>query len=344
MKKRFRKNYYRFLIISFIIMFIIYTILWLFLYKFEAYQPKNIAISFVKEFNKKDYKTINKYLTYNKNEFVNKDSINEYLSKNINKKISFDKKIGEYQDNQPVYSITLSNEKIGVIYLKKQKKKGLFNLTKWEIDKITGFIPKRNDITIFTYGDHDLYLNNIKVDKSNIVDNNYLTEELKEVTKYINLDGLKKYEIKDVFVNNLSLEGYKYYQNENEYIFYNEDISLLNEEKYLLKEISEIYTRYVVNEIGFNNFSSYLINGSKTYNFMKDVAKTNIWSGNHSPTIFSNFEYINMHKYSSNAYSITIKYDYEFNVGNNKREFSSKIDLYMIKINNVWKVALLKIT
>ena len=338
--KRFWNHYRIFLIISFIIIFVIWELLWSYLYFYEKSRPTYEAEKVSKLFQKGQTEKILKYVNI-EGKYNTKDSAEKIMKNDLKKaKISYEKKMGEYKNESPVYSILNKDKEIAVVKLKESSKKDMFNTRKWEISNIN-YAYAKEDIKIIALPDEKIAINGIELSKDDVTDENYYLEKLNNVLPYVDFLPLVMYEIADVYKNSvIDYEKSSFQKKGNVYsLIYPSDEKLLEEHKEFLTNWCKNYTKYVVNEATFGSISGAVVQNSNAYNFLRTVANTNIWLAAHTPTEFSDFTFENMQKYQDDLYSVDIKYDYSFYVNDDLKEYQTSLTLYLIEINDYWYIA-----
>lgn len=345
MSKKFWKIYKIFVVAFLTFTLCLFVTLWLFLSSFEASEPTNLVADVVSFFENNNTKKIKKYLSYKESIFNTEKIIDELINTKLNKKEYHYEKTPKDNDKELKYLIKSGTEKIATVTLTLNQKKGMFNLNRWDISSITDLLGEEKTIDVIAPKNYDIYLNDVLIPTTYLKDENYLTSELTNINKYIKVSPLNKYIIKGLYnepilksiVDDKNIE---IIQKENTYFVKFKGNNKLQEElKEYIENFCKNYTRYVVNEQGFGTISSYVIPSSKAYTFLRDVAGSNNWMGNHTPTEFTELIFENMQMYNDEAFSIDVKYTYSYKVLGKEKNFDALLTLYMVKQNNKWLIA-----
>ncbi len=335
MRRKFWKHYRIYVITMLVLILIVSVIFYLFLDSYEKGRSTYLAQSVVDSINNKNYKDIIKNIEIDK--FTSEEYYQNILSNYQN--VSYEKKMGVYKDDIPVYSITSDDKEIAVVTLKASDKKGLFNINRWEFDNIELSLEK-SDITVVIPHNIEVFINGNKIDDSYLKDSNYYPDNIKNIKDKIEFEPLNEYVIKDIYVDSIvTLSKGTVIKNDSTYTYdFGSNETLLNEVKGYLENLCYDYNRYVSNEHAFGKFTPYLLTGTPTYKFMSGVQYTNVWSKKHSPTVFSNFKLDNMQVYSDSLFSIRATYHYEYVVNgtDTTRAYDADITLLMVKKNDKW--------
>ena len=335
MKKKFWKHYRIFCLIVLSIIIIISIIFYLFLDSYEQGRSTYLAESIVNNINKGNNSEVIKYIK--KENYTSENYYKTILQRYNN--VSYEKKMGVYKDNSPVYSIINGDKEIATVLLKASDKKGLFNINRWLIDKIELSLNK-DDITVIAPHNIDVYINGYKVDKKYINNELYYLSNISNIKNQINVESLNEWIITDVYEDSVVTLSDGNIVNKKGYFVYDfgSNDTLLNELHDYLQNICYDYSRYVSNEHGFDKVTPYLLTKTPTYSFLYGVKNTNIWSKNHTPTVFSNFKLSNMQVYNSDVFSVEATYDYEYVVNSTqeKRNYKAELTLLMVKKNGKW--------
>ena len=338
--RKFWKHYRIFIIVMLIVIFSIWSLLWSYLYFYEKSRPEYEVDKISQLFKKGKVDKIIKYVDV-KGKYNTKESLKKIMKENLKKSsISYEKKRGEFKNEMPVYSILNDGKEIAVIRLKQSSKREMFNTVNWKIDNIE-YNSLKETIEIVALPNEKVTINGIEVSKEEITDDNYIPKQLNNVLKYVDYSPLVKYEIDDVYQNSVvDFEKSSFKKEDNVYTYsYPSDEKLLEEHKEFLTNWCKNYTKYVVNETNFGSISSFVIQSSNAYSFLRTVANTNIWLAAHTPTEFSGFTFDNMQKYQDDLYSVDIKYDYSFYVSGDLKEYQTSLSLYLIEVDGKWLIA-----
>ncbi len=337
MRKKFWRHYRIFCLIAFVLIIGFAIFFWLFLSSYEQGRSTYLVQDIVDGFNKKDYDYLIQKI--DKIGFTNNDYYEKILSSKNYQDVSFERKMGVYKDDAPVYSIKSNNQEIAVVSLKLAPEKGLFNINRWLIDKMELTI-ETNDISIVVPKGIKPFINGQAVDDSYIQDNEYYPPNIKNILNKVNFEALNEYVVPNVYEEStITLSSGTIYKKENFYSYdFGADEELLNSLASYLEQLCYAYNRYVSNEHIFEKLTPYLLTNTPTYTFLSGVKYTNVWSWNHTPTKFSNFELKNMQVYNDELFSVEITHDYEYTVyeTNETRKYTANLTLLMVKKNGKW--------
>ncbi len=344
MSKKFWKIYKIYIIVFSVIIISLFVTLWLFLSSFEKSEPTNLVMDVIDNFENKKINKIKKYIEI-KNEDINKkEIIDELILEKINKNDFSYEKINS-SEQVLKYSINGDNYKIATIVLKLNDKKGMFNLKRWDVLRIDDLLPEARTINIISPKGYEIYLYDELLKDDYLTEDNYLTKELTNIKKYTEVDSLNKYTVEGIYkepniksiFNNKEVEIIK--KEDNYFVKFASNENILNEQSNYIKNFCTNYTRYVINEQGFNSISSYVISSSNAYKFLRSIANSNQWMGNHTKAVFSDINLTNMQMYNENAFSVEANYNYSYKVLNKEQKYETNLTIYMVKQNNEWKIA-----
>ena len=340
LKKNYFWNIYK-IIFTILLVLVICTwiLLWIFLTSYEAGRPTHLADEVVSMYQKKNVNRISKYVDLKDNAFNNKKTLKESIKKTINKDIKYTKKAGKYTDKKPVYSIISNNKEIGVLTLKAKSRKGLFGIKRWQIDNINPLLETKT-IIINAPDDVNVTVNGRLLDNKSLDNENYLTEDLIFISNYKEIKPFLSYKIDDMYDSfEIELSSGEFNNNDNVYTYvYPEDKELLSSLQDNLIDFCYNYTRYVLKETTFASISKYVMNGTDTFTFLRGIASTNIWSGNHTPVEFSDIEFNNMEKYNDDVFKVDVKYTYKFTSSIGEQVSDANLTLYLINNNGNWQI------
>ena len=323
-----------------ILMMILLISFWINLDAYEKSLPVYEAQRMTELFQKGKYQKIVDYLSIEEG-FNTKEALQNIIKESFNDtNFKYEKKRGLFNKDKPVYSILHGKDEIAILELKKSNQKGLMNTSKWEVKKLDYHFEKEN-LTIYALPDEVITINGIEVSKDYITQEDYALDKLTNVLKYVNINPLVKYDIKDIYKgSSIKFTKGDYLKDGSTYTYhYPDNQELLNNHKEFLINWCKNYTKYVVNEEVFSSISGSVVTNSNAYNFLRNVASTNIWLARHTPTVFTDFTFENMQMYTDDLYSVDIKYNYSFYVNNDLKEYQTSLTLYLIKVNSNWLIA-----
>ena len=115
---------------------------------------------------------------------------------------------------------------------------------------------------------------------------------------------------------------------------------LIEEQESRIKEITEIYGKYVVNYEGFAKLSPYILPGSYAYSYLSRISKTNIWLEVSREPAFSDMKVYNYQSYTKDCFSCEVSFDLQvsYNSGSLK-DYPTHMEYIFVKRSGKWYIA-----
>lgn len=115
---------------------------------------------------------------------------------------------------------------------------------------------------------------------------------------------------------------------------------LIEEQESRIKEITEIYGKYVVNYESFAKLSPYILPGSYAYSYLSRISRTNIWLGVSREPAFSDMKVYNYQSYTKDCFSCEVSFDLQvsYNSGSFK-DYPTHMEYIFVKRSGKWYIA-----
>lgn len=115
---------------------------------------------------------------------------------------------------------------------------------------------------------------------------------------------------------------------------------LIEEQESRIKEITEIYGKYVVNYESFAKLSPYILPGSYAYSYLSRISKTNIWLEVSREPAFSDMKVYNYQSYTKDCFSCEVSFDLQvsYNSGSFK-DYPTHMEYIFVKRSGKWYIA-----
>ena len=115
---------------------------------------------------------------------------------------------------------------------------------------------------------------------------------------------------------------------------------LIEEQESRIKEITEIYGKYVVNYESFAKLSPYILPGSYAYSYLSRISRTNIWLEVSRKPAFSDMKVYNYQSYTKDCFSCEVSFDLQvsYNSGSFK-DYPTHMEYIFVKRSGKWYIA-----
>jgi len=348
-KKIFWKVYGVIVVIGVTLSVTLFISFWNFLSAYEKSQPKHEMEKVINLFEDGDSSQLVKYMDYQLSAFENDDTIIKDLDNILlDGRWDFEQKAGAYSQNTPVYKVKKDGVAMATVTLVKSTKKTDFNMDKWELQSIGDILTIKDAYVILAPTGSTIYVNGIALSNQYIVEKNIAILDLVNVVKYVSIPTMVKYIIPGFYEKPRILavgsvfntELVATYQNEFTLKFAfesNQDFNSSQENRII--EFTQLYGKYVINDVKFASLSPYMIANSDSYNFLKTIASINIWYGTHSSPEFIDLIVNNYQIYNANCYSCDVSFTLTFLLSNKTFQYPTKLRYYFVKSGEVWRVA-----
>lgn len=345
----FIKIYLGVTIAALAVIVVIWGVLWSFLKAYEASQPQYKIEQIVDALNNGQADEYTDYIHYQVNRLEDDNTYKKYITDKLGSgNIEYTRKSGEYSKDTPVYQLKDGNNPVGVVYLKKSDTKAKFNTPIWEIDRIDNVIGQTKDYTVTVPKGTVISVNGIDLDETYIIEDNAECKNLGNVTKYITAPKMTVYQltglaaqpdikaIGPVYNSELSVES-----EDNGQIVYGFEStdSLKTEQQDRIITITKTYGNYVTNDVGYSALSPYILPGSYATSYLKNIAKTNIWTASHSANDFDDLTVYNYQIYTDTCFSCEVKFNLVIHTWSQDFTYPTHIKYVFIKSGNAWYVA-----
>jgi len=345
----FWKVYGAFVLIGVALSVTLFIVFWNFLSTYEKSQPKHEMDKVINLFEDGDSSQLIKYMTYDLSSFEDDSTIVRYLDGMlVDGRWDFEQKAGAYTQNTPVYKVKKDGVAVATVTLVKSTEKGAFQMSNWELASVSDILPTLADYEVVAPAAATVYVNGIPLSNQYVTDKNIAIPDLANSSKYVSVPTMVKYSFSGlhdkpqiVAVGNVfNTELAATYQNDHTIKFAfesNDEFNKLQENRII--EFSQLYGRYVTNDVKFASLSPYIIASSDSYNFLKTISSINIWYGNHSLPDFVNLVVSNYQMYTSDLYSCDVSFTLTFLLSNKTFQYPTNLRYYFVKSNDVWRIA-----
>lgn len=332
-----------------IVIAIVWCVLWNFLKAYEASQPQYKIDSIVNELNDGKVDEYIRYIQYQTGELEDDAVYKKYINDKLcSGNMEYTRKSCEYSKDTPVYQLKVSGNNAGVVYLKKSDKRAGFNTPIWEIDRIDNVIEQTKDYTVTVPKGSQVMVNGVSLEQSYVIDDNAECKNLGNVTKYITAPKMTVYKLTGLVsqpdikvtgpVYNSELEPESDEDGQIVYGFESTD-SLKAEQEERIIAITKTYGNYVTNDVGYSALSPYILPGSYATSYLKNIAKTNIWTASHSANDFDGLTVYNYQIYTDTCFSCEVKFNLVIHTYSQDFTYPTHIKYVFIKSGNTWYVA-----
>jgi hypothetical protein len=348
-KKVFWKIYITVYSAIILVVVIGWIVLWSFLNAYEKSQPEQEVNKIVEEFTRDNVDFLMYYINDEPSNLENDEMIRNYISNKIGEgNWEFNKELGAYTKESPVYQLKKDGNKVAVVYLSKQDTKGAFRTPKWQLEKVDGIFSEAMDYEIKVPKGSKVSVNGFDLDASYIVEDDAVCENLGNVTKYIDTPKMTIYKVYGLLLKpeitalgpiySNCLEVEKEEDNRIEYAFEQND-SFIQSQEERIKEITRLYGNYVTNDIRFSSLSPYILSGSYAYSYLRKLVEANMWYAPHSSTEFQNMTVFNYQIYSDICFSCEVTFKHVVHRNSQDFEYPTHLKYIFVKSSGTWYVA-----
>ena len=327
---------------------VLWSILWTALKKYEQSRPEYAMDKITEQIQLQDTGDFTKYVHTGGNAYEGSEALDEAVREYIKNVLcegewAYTKTSGEYTNDNPVYQLKKDGQKTDIIiYLEKNSK------NEWTIADVSGLscegkayeiiVPENSEVTV----------------DGNKLGSEYVTETkdaevLSNVAKHINMPKTTTYHIENVYKEHEIKATGPVYNSELELISSTDNVyefgfeangKLIEEQESRIKEITEIYGKYVVNYEGFAKLSPYIRPGSYAYSYLSRISKTNIWLEVSREPAFNDMKVYNYQSYTKDCFSCEVSFDLQvsYNSGSFK-DYPTHMEYIFVKRSGKWYIA-----
>lgn len=348
------KPYGIFLAILFVIIVSVWIYLWLGLASYESGIPKNIMsqvaeeISLCAEEGRSCKDIIAKYSTSSSKDTYEKKG--EALTNLVKEKnVTYAKKAGEKGSNDVTYSILANGEDVARATLTPKEKGGILGLSFYEVRELAG----TKELTILVPSDAKVSVSGSELNALDIKNTNVIPKELKKLKDYpkniIKIPTYDEYFVGGLFsmpdAQEIEVTFPDGGKAESVFIQENSVIAGKPASKELIESVTERitlitqkYSYYMSDDLGWNGFKGYLVNTSPVYDRLRTLEV--YWYTNHNSTRFENMAIDDFFVFSDEFISLRLTYDYVV-VGQGKVTTYDTDLTYFLAIDSdgKWRVA-----
>lgn len=322
---------------------------WNYLKAYEESQPKYKMESVLKIFKDKNIDEIMKYVTYELSSFENEDTMKNYIHNILSEgDWEFTQSAETYTKNTPVYNIRKNGINVATVTLTKATDKGAFHTDQWLLSSVDNLLTNNKEpFVILAPSNSKVYVNGILLTNEYIVEKDIAIDDLKNTAKYVSLPTMVKYSVSGFYANpeitavggifNAPLESKTESQQVKFGFESNQEFVAFQESR--VKEITQIYGKYVINDVKFASISPYVMSDSYAYKFLKTVGAANVWTASHTAPEFKNLTISNYQIYTENCFSCEVSFTLSIYALNKTYEYPTNLKYYFIKSNNGWYIA-----
>ena len=346
-----KKPYTIYLLILMALVLVVWIYLWSGLASYEAGIPQNLMNTVLKEIqqeagNNGDCKRLLLKYGY-ASDFGSVESDGIALAETVaDKELSYKKKTGWDGIGEAAYSVTADGKEVAVVVLSEQKSKGIMGLSLYEISGVLG----TTDLTILAHPDTTIYVGGVEIDKTEPRSTAVIPEDLEELAEYapneIEIPTYSEYVIQGLFSTpqiTATLSDGREAETvfiEDSYVMISEPASdaLLAEVSDRIMAITQKYSYYMSDDLGWSGFKGYLVKTSPIYDRLGTLEVH--WYTLHDSTSFENMVIDNFFVFSENLISVRLTYDYVV-VGQGKvTTYPTDLTYYLATdIDGKWRVA-----
>ena len=285
---------------------VLWSILWTALKKYEQSRPEYAMDKITEQIQLQDTGDFTKYVHTGENAYEGSEALDEAVREYIKNVLcegawAYTKKSGEYTNDNPVYQLKKDGQKTDIIiYLEKRSK------NEWTIADVSGLSCEGKTYEIIVPENSEVTVDGNKLGSEYVTETKD-AEVLSNVAKHINMPKTTTYHIENVYKEHEIKATGPVYNSELELISSTDNVyefgfeansKLIEEQESRIKEITEIYGKYVVNYESFAKLSPYILPGSYAYSYLSRISRTNIWLEVSREPVFSDMKVYNYQSYT----------------------------------------------
>lgn len=327
---------------------VLWSVLWSSLKKYEHSRPEYAMDKVTEKIQSQDTEEFCQYVKTEDTAYEGNEAITEAVRNYINDVLgegewTYTKKSGEYTNERPAYQLKKDGQKTDiVVYLEKK------NNNKWALADMSGLSCEGKTYEIIVPE------NSVVTVDGNKLGSEYATETkdaevLSNVAKYITMPKTTTYRIENAYKEHEIKATGPVYNSELELISSTDNVyqfgfeansKLIEEQESRIKEITEIYGKYVVNYGSFSKLSPYILQGSYAYSYLSKISQTNIWLEVSNAPTFSDMKVYNYQSYTKDCFSceVTFGLHVSYDSGNSK-DYPTHIEYIFVKRSGKWYIA-----
>ena len=329
---------------------VVWGLLWSSLVKYEHSRPEYAMDKLLTDFNKDNTDNLKQYVATSDETSDSQETIDNAVSEYLHGMVddaewSYRKKQGEYTDERPAYQLKKNGEKTDVVVYLKQTSGGK---VKWEVEDVQGLECLGKDYVITVPSGAELYIDGKQMAPESISETKE-AEVLSNVSKFIKTPMTDVYELKGVYTNpEITAKGSLYggelniVSNDDGKISFGFEANqeLISSQEERIKNISQIYGKYIVNNIKFKELEPYILYGSYAYSYLSKISYTNIWLDVSKAPTFNDMKVFNYQSYTTDCFSCEVTFDEVVNYDNDTtKTYPTHIEYIFIKRSGKWNVA-----
>lgn len=301
---------------------VLWSILWTALKKYEQSRPEYAMDKVIEQIQLQDTGDFTKYVHTGENAYEGSEALDEAVREYIKNVLcegewAYTKKSGEHTNDNPVYQLKKDGQKTDIIiYLEKRSK------NEWTIADVSGLSCEGKTYEIIVPENSEVTVDGNKLGSEYVTETKD-AEVLSNVAKHINMPKTTTYHIENVYEFGFEANS-----------------KLIEEQESRIKEITEIYGKYVVNYEGFAKLSPYILPGSYAYSYLSRISKTNIWLEVSREPAFSDMKVYNYQSYTKDCFSCEVSFDLQvsYNSGSFK-DYPTHMEYIFVKRSGKWYIA-----
>lgn len=262
------------------------------------------------------------------------------------KDISYRKIVGWNGEGDLAYSVLADGEEAAVVLLSAKERRGVMGLALYEIAGLSG----ANEMTVLANPNVTVYVQGVALDSSTPSVPGIIPKELQALAAYpqnkIEIPQYNEYFMDGLFIvpeiTGVTKEGVA-----AEGVFIQEDYLMLSEpaSEALIAEVTERitsitqkYSYYMSDDLGWEGFKGYLINTAPIYDRLRTLEVN--WYTLHDSTRFENVKISDLFVFSGHLISVRLTYDYVV-VGQGKvTTYATDLTYYLATdVDGEWRVA-----
>lgn len=327
---------------------VLWSVLWSSLKKYEHSRPEYAMDKVTEQIQSQNTEDYIQYVqiegtAYEGNAAVD-EAVREYI-KNVlcEGEWTYTKKSGEYTNERPAYQLKRDGQKTDiVVYLEKNSKK------EWKLSDISGLSCKGKTYEIIVPENSEVTVDGNKLGSEYATETKD-AEVLSNVAKYITMPKTTTYRIENAYKEHEIKATGPVYNSELELISSKDNVyefgfeansKLIEEQESRIKEITEIYGKYVVNYGSFSKLSPYILQGSYAYSYLSKISQTNIWLEVSNAPTFSDMKVYNYQSYTKDCFSCEVSFDLHVSYDSgNAKDYPTHIEYIFVKRSGKWYIA-----
>ena len=335
------------LIIPVIIISVYLVGLYYYLYGFENYNSEVYLKEYLNLLASDDYEKIMKYNNIETDEFNSSLEFGMYM----------DEEYGEDRQKQVIikdekkstkdkhyYNVQFGGKTIKEFVVNRTEEERLFVFNTWKVEPTEKDIYRKS-VKVFVPEGVDIYVNDVKVSKDHLTDEEIVFEEFKAILDEGHVHPkLSCYEVTDLMaVSNVAVkreDGGACQLDVKDGVYYvTSEIppEILEVVKPFAEDFAKKYSAFISEDYKFRDLKEFLYKNTTYYKTLSEFY--NGWFPVHTGFGYENVEFLREKLYDNNHVSIQIKYNFYVTHGNDKkRDYPVAYDIFLANIEGKWYV------